>query len=79
MAKELILYSAPGCQGCKQVKEFFESKGVPYTERDISKDESAKKKLVEMGFQATPVVMAGEKTVTGFDPAKLEELVQHAV
>jgi len=57
------------------VKEFLHEKGVPYEEKDISKDETALNKLLEMGFQATPVTVIDGEAVVGFNRAKLEELL----
>jgi len=75
MAKNVVLFSSPGCRGCAKVKEFLSQKNVAYSERDITKDEPARKELSAMGFKASPVTVIDGNAVAGFDPAKLETLL----
>jgi glutaredoxin 3 len=56
------------------VKEFLHQKGIAYTDKDISKDESAFNELVDKGFSATPVTIIDGEAVVGFNRAKLEQL-----
>lgn len=57
------------------MKEFLRQKGVPYTEKDISRDEQAMNELVEQGFYATPVTIIDGEAVVGFNRARLEQLL----
>lgn len=57
------------------MKEFLHQKGVPFVEKDVSKDEKALDELMEMGFAATPVTVIDGEVVVGFDRAKLEQLL----
>ncbi len=78
MPKQIILYSAPGCQGCAQAKQFFSEQGISYTERDISTDETAKTELQRRGIRGTPVIVVGDKVMVGFNPDKLKLLLRQA-
>lgn len=75
MAKPVLVFTAPGCDGCKQVKKFLQEKSIPFKEVDITQDEETKLKLVQMGFKGTPVTIVGDKALAGFDPAQLERLL----
>jgi len=57
------------------VKEFLTQKTDEYLERDITKDESARKELSAMGVQASPVTVIDGNAVAGFDPAQLKTLL----
>jgi glutaredoxin len=57
------------------VKEFLSQKGVAYTDRDISKDETALNELIELRIMSTPVVKIDGEIVVGFDRARLEALL----
>ncbi|MGH2426518.1 MAG: glutaredoxin family protein [bacterium] len=57
------------------MKEFLHQKGIPYTEKDISKDEKAFDELVNMGYSATPVTIIDGEAVVGFNRAKIEQLL----
>ncbi|MBI3962550.1 MAG: glutaredoxin family protein [Deinococcus sp.] len=60
---------------CGKVKEFLSRKGVPYTERDISKDPTALQELERYKVMSTPVTVIDGEVVVGFDRAKLERLL----
>jgi glutaredoxin len=57
------------------VKEFLHQKGVPFVEKDISKDEAALNELLKKGFQATPVTVIDGEAVVGFNRQRLEQLL----
>ncbi len=76
MPKQIILYSAPGCEGCAQAKQFFSEQGISYTERDISTDEMTE--LQRRGIRGTPVIVVGDKVMVGFNPDKLKLLLRQA-
>jgi glutaredoxin len=60
---------------CNRTKEFLRANNVPFTDRDITADESAMADLAKLGAMTTPItVIDGQpvigndvwKTVTGF-------------
>lgn len=78
MPKQVVLFSAPGCHGCAQARDFFNQQGIPFVERDISTDETAKSELQRRGFRATPVIVIGEQVMVGFKADKLERMLRQA-
>ena len=57
------------------MKEFLHQKGVPFVEKDVSKDEAALDELLEKGFSATPVTIIDGEAVVGFNRQRLEQLL----
>ena len=57
---------------CVRVKEFLSQKGIAYTDRDVSTDETALNELTELGIFSTPVVKINGKVVIDCDRKKLE-------
>lgn len=57
------------------MKEFLSQRGIPYVERDISKDEQALEDLEKLGYLTTPVTKIDGEVVVGFNRKKLEELL----
>ena len=47
--------------------------GFPFTERNVSEDLEARRQLLAMGFDATPVTVIGNRTVAGFDGPEIDE------
>lgn len=57
------------------MKEFLSQNNVEFTERDISKDETALTEVEALGFMTTPVTVFGGEVVVGFDRQKLQSLI----
>ena len=73
---KVIVYSKTACGKCVFTKKWLESKGIPYEEKRTDLDEDARKEVIEMGYQELPVVVAGNEHWSGYQPEKLEELVE---
>jgi glutaredoxin 3 len=56
-------------------KEFLSQKGVPFTEKDVSRDPKAATELQQLGQRGVPVIMVDGHMVVGFDRPQLERLL----
>ena len=70
----VIVYSKPNCSACKRTKLLLHALEVPYEERDVLEKETYLKEAQATGFSALPILIAGEEILSGFHPAKLQEL-----
>jgi glutaredoxin 3 len=71
------MYTVTGCPFCRRAKELFASEGVPFTEKDLVKNEAWADELIEMtGHALVPVTLIAGETIVGFDQAKLKEAIQ---
>lgn len=67
MAK-VTIYSTDYCGYCRAAKRFFDSKGVPYEEIDLSGDDDARDALrTRTGRTTVPQIFVGEVHVGGYD------------
>lgn len=58
-------------------KEFFQAKGVEYTEFDVAADEAKRAEMVEKsGQMGVPVIDIENDIIVGFDEPKLRELLE---
>ena len=62
---------------CGKVKEFLSQNNIDFTDRDVSKDDSALAEQERLGYMTTPVTLVDGETVVGFDRARLEELLSN--
>jgi glutaredoxin-like protein NrdH len=70
------VYTKPNCVQCNMTKRHMDKIGVKYRTVDITEDKEALNKLIELGYKSAPVVMTeGGQTWSGFQPAKIDELV----
>lgn len=71
------IYTTPTCPWCKRTKEFLEKKGIKYKEINVSSDRKAAEEMVKISGQyGVPVLDINGKVVVGFDPDKIEELIE---
>jgi len=58
-------------------KEFLSQKGVPFVEKDVSRDRAAAQELLQMGQRGVPVIKVDGQVMVGFNRARLEQLLEH--
>lgn len=71
----VTVYTKPSCVQCDATKRTLDKLGVKYEAIDATQDEAVYNMLVEKGFKAMPVVNAGNEWWSGFNPDKLNGLV----
>jgi len=77
--KKVKIYSTPTCMYCKMAKDFFDDKGVEYTDVDLSVDVAARDEVVKKTNQmSVPVIEIREEGkdpeyIIGFDQALLSD------
>ncbi|HET6315033.1 MAG TPA: PDZ domain-containing protein [Chloroflexota bacterium] len=59
-------------------KEFLSQKGVPFVEKDVSRDRAAAQELLQMGQRGVPVIKVDGQVMVGFNRARLEQLLAHS-
>jgi glutaredoxin len=52
--------------------EYLSHKGVSYTEKNVARDPEAVQELMSMGLRSLPVIVIGEKRLSGFNPAAID-------
>jgi glutaredoxin-like protein NrdH len=68
------VYTKPSCVQCDMTKRYLDKAGVEYDTVDITEDPAALDMILEMGFQAAPVVISDAGNWAGFQPDKLNLL-----
>jgi glutaredoxin 3 len=64
----VTVYTTDPCSFCARVKGILKSRGVEYTEVNLTKDPAGRLELVEKtGMMSFPQVIVGEKLVGGFN------------
>jgi glutaredoxin-like protein NrdH len=71
----VTVYTKPNCVQCDATKRTLDKLGIEYNTIDATTDDAVYDMLVEKGFRAMPVVNAGDEWWSGFNPGKINELV----
>lgn len=48
---------------------------MPFVERNIGKDPTARQELMDLGVLSLPVLLIGDKKLTGFNPAQIDAAI----
>jgi glutaredoxin-like YruB-family protein len=75
--KSVTVYSTPTCSWCNTLKTWLRKNSIPFTDVDISRNQSAAEELVRRsGQQGVPQTDINGEIVVGFDQKKLKELLE---
>lgn len=70
----VTVYTLPSCVQCESTKKTLDKMEVEYSVVDLSQDDSAYEMVKSLGYQAAPVVIAGDDHWSGFRPDKINAL-----
>ena len=76
--ESVLVYVKPQCVQCDQTKRILDREGVEYSTIDITQDSEALEKILSMGFKSAPVVITEEDSWAGFNPDKINKLVERS-
>ena len=72
----VVIYTTPTCGFCQQVKAYLNRRGVPFTERDLSRDPQAAADMVRIsGQQGVPVTVIDGQVVLGANMPMIDQLL----
>jgi glutaredoxin 3 len=75
----IVLYSVSWCPHCREAKEYLTSHNIPFINRDVELDDSAKDELVDKYKSGgVPLIVFGndEKVMKGFNREKFEKILK---
>lgn len=70
----VTVYTLPSCVQCESTKKYLTNRDVPFEVIDLAENAEAMDMVKSLGYQAAPVVVAGESHWSGFRPDKLNAI-----
>ena len=67
MTYTIITRSVPPCAYCERAKALLDSKGIAYTEYDLSANEGSIELFKILGYKTIPVITQGDRVIGGYD------------
>jgi glutaredoxin len=62
------MFSADWCPVCRRARAFLAERHIPYTDRNIETDPAARKEYERQGGRGVPLILVGERRLSGFSP-----------
>ena len=76
---QVLFFTQPGCLSCELMRVYLEAREIAFEEHDISADLDARRTMLETyDSDETPTLVIDTEVVTGFDPARLDQLLDPA-
>ncbi|NLH75262.1 MAG: glutaredoxin family protein [Verrucomicrobia bacterium] len=73
---EVILYSVPGCEMCRQAREYLLQRRVRFREINVLVHPKAVLEFVSLCCPVFPIIVVGDKFLVGFSRAQLLRLLR---
>lgn len=75
--RKIIVFTQPDSLPCEAVKLFLNDRKAKFEERCVTEDENALHELAEKyKSRSIPTVVIGDEVVVGFDPERLDQLLE---
>lgn len=74
----VVLYSAVWCGYCKQARNYFKAKAIPFVEYDVEKSDRGRRDYKRLRARGVPVILVGKQRLNGFDAASFERIYSGA-
>lgn len=71
----ITVYSKNNCMQCKMTKKFLEQHGADFQEINIDQHPGKVDYVKSLGFTSAPVIESDQVVFSGFQPAKLKEII----
>ena len=73
-AKEVKVYSTPGCPWCQRAKKFLDDYGVKYKDFNVAEDAAAREEMLKKCHSlAVPTICIDDEPIVGFNEALLKQ------
>lgn len=74
---EVIIYSTKSCPFCMRAKEFFATRGIPFTELDVGSDRARAREMAQINPKGTvPTMLVNGRVVIGFVPELMADALK---
>ena len=73
--KKVEIFSSNTCKNCVDLKKYLKENNIEYIEYNISKDQEARKNLIQLGYMSVPVTLIDGEHVLGFDRIRIDQLL----
>jgi glutaredoxin len=75
--RKIIVFTQPDSLPCEAIKLFLKDRGANYEERSVLDDENIVRELKEKyNSRSTPTLVVGDEVLIGFDPERIDELLE---
>jgi len=72
---EIVMYVMPQCGYCERARQYLQARGLNWREVDIAASAEGKAEFDARGGVGTPLIVIGTQQVTGYNVARMDQLL----
>lgn len=72
----VTVYSKPACVQCTATTRALDARGIDYEVVDLTESATAMDKVMALGYRQAPVVIAGDQHWSGYQPMKIDKILE---
>ena len=73
---KVVLYATSTCPFCAKTQEYLKAKNIAYIKLDLDESEQARKQFKQLKGEMVPLILVGNRQISGFKPEVLESALQ---
>lgn len=74
-AARIEMFTTSSCSECQRAKAYMHQHGIPFVERNVENDASAREEFMARGGTGVPYIFVNGQSMLGFDEAKFQRLL----
>ena len=75
--KKIVLFTTTACPHCASARNYLESFGIDFEEKNVKEDMDARQLLIEKRILGVPTIFIDEDIIVGFNKRKLEKALKN--
>ncbi len=75
--KKITLFTTTACPHCASARNYLESNGIAFDEKNVREDMDARNQLIEKHILGVPTFFIDEDIIVGFNKRKLEKALDN--
>ena len=77
-SQTVVMYATEWCPHCERAREYFRANGIDFKEYDVQKSAKGKRFMERTDAKGVPVIIVGNRRMSGFSPARFDQLYDQA-
>lgn len=73
---KVVLYGTSTCPYCLKARDYLRGKNIAYADFNVDESEQARKEFTSLKGTGVPVILIGDRLITGFKPAVIDDAIE---
>ncbi len=75
---QVVVYGTSTCKFCAMTRDYLKQEKIRFADFDVENDPKAREKFIALGSQTVPVILIGDRRISGFNKPVIEAALRKA-